>query len=94
MNHKGGMIRLEFQYTAEDPAEEAKARNAVFAGLAHSERSAAARLQRTIRTIEESDRFRGMVVNQIPRGEFLPPATGFPVAEMPGFPVVPTTGGR
>src|SRR4051794_36945273 len=44
------MIRLEFQYTAEDLTEEAKARNAVFAGLAHSQRSAAARLQRTIRT--------------------------------------------
>ena len=36
-------------------------------------------------TIEESDRFRGMVVNQVPRGEFLPPATGFPVAEVRGF---------
>src|SRR6478609_8780954 len=44
------MIRLEFQYAAEDLAEEAKARNAIFAGQAHSQRSAAARLQRTIRT--------------------------------------------
>ena len=30
----------------------------------------------------------GGVDLDVPRGEFLPPATGFPVAEVRGFPVV------
>jgi hypothetical protein len=50
--------------------------------------------KRAFATPEQSDTFRGLVVNHVPNGEFLPPATGFPVAQVRGFPVSRASSGR